>query len=77
MLTTGQAIGDRGDIKTITKIDSPKPLEINIEENKTPHNVREISEQRPALTKLDWNTINQTRELASKILKTNAFRRKI
>jgi len=58
MLTTGQAIGDRGDIKTITKIGSPKPLEINIEENKTPHNVREISEQILALTKLDWNTTN-------------------
>lgn len=35
---------------------TPRPLELEVEENATPYSVRDFAQQVLGLTKLDWNT---------------------
>ncbi|MHA1833757.1 MAG: hypothetical protein ACTSV7_07180, partial [Candidatus Baldrarchaeia archaeon] len=57
VLTTGNAIVEKHKPpKAITKIGTPRPIEINIEENTSHYKLREIAKQMLLLTKLDWNT---------------------
>ncbi|MHA1616475.1 MAG: Piwi domain-containing protein [Candidatus Njordarchaeales archaeon] len=56
LATTGRALVDYRKIKSWSGIGTPRPLEVTIEKSEGKYNIREISEQILALTKLDWNT---------------------
>jgi len=55
LFTTGCTQGDRGTQRR-GKPGTPRPLELEVEENTTPYSVRDFARQVLGLTKLDWNT---------------------
>lgn len=55
LFTTGCTQGDQG-IQKRSKPGTPRPLELEVEENTTPYSIRDFAQQVLGLTKLDWNT---------------------
>jgi hypothetical protein len=55
LFTTGCMQSEQG-IQKKDKPGTPRPLELEVEENTTPYSVRDFSNQVLGLTKLDWNT---------------------
>jgi len=55
LFTTGCTQSDRG-IQKRGRPGTPRPLELEIEENTTPYTPRDFAKQILALTKLNWNT---------------------